>query len=53
MLLAMLSAFAEIERDLIIERAQAGLARAKAQGKRSEGSQKRARMTAAPSARVC
>jgi putative DNA-invertase from lambdoid prophage Rac len=33
-LLAMLAAFAEMERDLVVERTQAGLARAKAQGKR-------------------
>ncbi len=33
MLLAMLSAFAEMERDLIVERTKAGLARAKAEGK--------------------
>ena len=33
-LLAMLSAFAEMERDLVIERTKAGLARAKAAGKR-------------------
>jgi putative DNA-invertase from lambdoid prophage Rac len=32
MLLAMLAAFAEMERDLIIERTQAGLARARAEG---------------------
>jgi putative DNA-invertase from lambdoid prophage Rac len=32
MLLAMLSAFAEMERDLIVERTQAGLARARAEG---------------------
>jgi putative DNA-invertase from lambdoid prophage Rac len=32
MLLAMLAAFAEMERDLIIERTQAGLARARAKG---------------------
>ena len=34
MLLAMLSAFAETERDLIVERTNAGLARAKAAGKK-------------------
>jgi putative DNA-invertase from lambdoid prophage Rac len=34
MLLAMLAAFAEMERDLIIERTQAGLARARAEGVR-------------------
>ena len=34
MLLAMLAAFAEMERDLIVERTQAGLARARAQGVR-------------------
>ena len=34
MLLGMLAAFAEIERDLIVERTQAGLARARAQGVR-------------------
>lgn len=34
MLLAMLSAFAEMERDLIVERTNAGLARAKASGKK-------------------
>ncbi len=34
MMLTMLSALAEMERDLLIERTQAGLARAKAQGKR-------------------
>lgn len=34
LLLAMLSAVAEMERDLLIERTQAGLARAKAQGKK-------------------
>jgi putative DNA-invertase from lambdoid prophage Rac len=34
MLLAMLCAFAEMERDLIIERTMAGLARAKAKGKK-------------------
>ena len=33
-MLTMLSAVAELERDLLIERTQAGLARAKAQGKR-------------------
>lgn len=33
MLLAMLSAFAEMERDLIVERTMAGLARARAEGK--------------------
>ena len=32
MVLAMLSAFAEMERDLIVERTQAGLARARAEG---------------------
>jgi len=32
MVLAMLSAFAEMERDLIMERTQAGLARARAEG---------------------
>lgn len=32
-MLAMLAAVAEMERDLIVERTQAGLARAKAQGK--------------------
>lgn len=32
MLLAMLAAFAEMERDLIVERTQAGLARARAEG---------------------
>lgn len=34
MMLTMLSALAEMERDLLIERTQAGLARAKAQGKK-------------------
>jgi putative DNA-invertase from lambdoid prophage Rac len=34
MLLAMLAAFAEMERDLVVERTQAGLARARAQGVR-------------------
>jgi putative DNA-invertase from lambdoid prophage Rac len=34
MLLAMLAAFAEMERDLIVERTNSGLARAKAQGKK-------------------
>jgi putative DNA-invertase from lambdoid prophage Rac len=34
MLLAMLAAFAEMERDLIVERTQAGLARARTQGVR-------------------
>jgi putative DNA-invertase from lambdoid prophage Rac len=34
MLLAMLCAFAEMERDVIIERTMAGLARAKAKGKK-------------------
>lgn len=34
LMLAMLSAVAEMERDLLVERTQAGLARAKAQGKR-------------------
>jgi putative DNA-invertase from lambdoid prophage Rac len=34
MLLAMLSAFAEMERDLIVDRTRAGLARAKAAGKK-------------------
>jgi putative DNA-invertase from lambdoid prophage Rac len=33
MMLAMLAAVAEMERDLIVERTQAGLARAKAEGK--------------------
>jgi putative DNA-invertase from lambdoid prophage Rac len=33
MMLAMLAAMAEMERDLLVERTQAGLARAKAQGK--------------------
>jgi DNA invertase Pin-like site-specific DNA recombinase len=33
-MLAMLSAVAEMERDLLVERTQAGLARAKAEGKR-------------------
>jgi putative DNA-invertase from lambdoid prophage Rac len=34
LLLAMLSAFAEMERDLIVERTQAGLARVKAEGRK-------------------
>jgi len=34
MMLAMLSAMAEMERDLLVERTQAGLARAKAEGKK-------------------
>ncbi|NRF67139.1 recombinase family protein [Aquincola sp. S2] len=34
LMLAMLSAVAEMERDLLVERTQAGLARAKAEGKR-------------------
>jgi putative DNA-invertase from lambdoid prophage Rac len=34
LLLAMLSALAEMERDLLVERTQAGLARAKAEGKK-------------------
>lgn len=34
MLLAMLAAFAEMERDLIVERTQAGLARARAEGRK-------------------
>ena len=33
LMLAMLAAVAEMERDLIVERTQAGLARAKAEGK--------------------
>jgi len=45
MLLGMLAAFAEMERDLIVERTQAGLARARAQGCASAGHRKRARTT--------
>ena len=51
MLLAMLAAFAEMERDLIGERTQAGLARARAQGGASAGYRRRARTTAQRSAR--
>lgn len=41
LMLAMLAAVAEMERDLIVERTQAGLARAKAEGRRWAGLRKR------------
>ena len=40
LLLSMLAAVAEMERDLLIERTQAGLARAKAEGKKLGGPSK-------------